>query len=620
MPPPFVLLDRPDTGNRALPAANFEFTQTPSDRLFDLLPGFFALMSSRRLHAVFQPILDLHSGEYFAFEGLIRGPASSPLHTPATLFHLARESGLTCEFEHLCRETVLGDYARLDLPGKLFINASIPCLNDPGFRAHGDLPLLEKLGLKPGQVVIEITENHLVSDFSELHDVLAEYRSRGFDLAMDDLGEGFSNLRMWSEVRPEFVKIDRHFITGIADDPLKFQLVRAMHEIAETCGAQLIAEGIETEAEFATVRDLGIRFAQGYLIARPEAKPDVAPASRIGQLLSSARLIVFPRQGSNNAACTPIRQLLRALEPVSPEVENDAVYDRFEREHKLLSLPVVAEGKPLGIIQRFGMVDRFARPFRRELFGKKPCHTFMQPAPLIVEHTDSVQDVARRVSNSEQHTLADCFIIVRDGRYLGIGSNRELMSLITDLQIRSARYANPLTQLPGNVPIFDHIERLLASQQPFVACYADIDHFKPYNDVYGFRRGDDVIQMLAQVLTEIIEPRDDFLGHVGGDDFMLLFQRVDWESQCAQALTLFDQRIERLVESTHWQAKGFSAENRRGEQVFHPLPSLSLGCLPVSPGMCHSHHEVAAAVSAAKRQAKKTTGSSLFVERRRLAN
>jgi diguanylate cyclase (GGDEF)-like protein len=609
MSPPFILLDR--INDNQLQEEERGVTHAK-------LSDFFELMSTRQLHAVFQPILDMHSGEYFAFEGLIRGPINSFLHSPQTLFQLARESGLTCEFEHLCREIVLTDYARLKLPGKLFINASIPCLNDAGFRDNGDLPLLERLGLAPGRVVIEITENHLVSDFSVLHDILAEYRSRGFDLAMDDLGEGFSNLRMWSEVRPEFVKIDRHFITGIADDPLKFQLVRAMHQIAETCGSKLIAEGIETEAEFATVRDLGIRFTQGYLIAKPSAEPATMPTASIEDLLTSPRLIVFPRQDTNNAAYAPIRQLLRVLEPVSSSAGNDDVYTRFEREPKLLSLPVVDHGKPLGIIHRFDIIDRFARPFHRELFSKKPCHTLMQPAQLIVEHTDSVQDVARRVSSSEQHALADCFIVTRDGSYLGIGSNRELMSLITDMQIRSARYANPLTQLPGNVPINEHIERLVASNTPFVACYADIDHFKPYNDVYGFRRGDDVILMLAQTLSEIIDPRADFLGHIGGDDFMLLFQSTDWEVRCQQALHLFDSRIRHLIEPQHQSANGFTAENRRGERVFHPLPALSLGCLPVSLGSCHSHHEVAAGVSAAKAQAKKLQGSSLFVERRRL--
>lgn len=583
-----------------------------------ILAEFVELISARRLHGVFQPILDMHSGKYFAFEALIRGPLGSPLHSPQALFDCARQLNMTCQFEHLCREIVMADYAQLKLPGKLFINASIPCLTDINFRQDGDLPHLQALGMAPGQVVIEITENHLVSDFSALHDILADYRSFGFDLAMDDLGEGFSNLRMWSEVRPAFVKIDRHFITGIADDPLKFQLVRAMHQIAETCGSELIAEGIETEAEFTTIRDLGIRFAQGYLIARPSAEPLAQPVDCINQLRTSARIIIFPQQETNNAGYVPIRQLLRAMDPISPDIENDEVYARFEQEPKLLSLPVVKEGKPLGMINRYTVIDHFARPYRRELYGKKPCHTLMNDAILAVEHTDSIQEVAHRLSSDERDHFLDYFIIVRDGRYLGVGSSRELMNMITNMQMKAARYANPLTQLPGNVPINEHIERLLASKTPFVACYADLDAFKPYNDIYGFRRGDDVILMLAKTLGEVADTRDDFLGHIGGDDFMLLFQSADWEARCRQALALFDSRIGHLIEHEHQAAGGFTAENRRGEKVFTPLTSLSLGCLVASPGTYHSHHEIAAGVTEAKRQAKKTSGSSLFVERRTL--
>ncbi len=594
---------------------DFSSCSAPSE-MHTRLAEFVEITSARHLHGVFQPILDMHSGEYFAFEGLIRGPLDSSLHSPQALFDCARQLNMTCSFEHLCREIVLIDYARLKLPGKLFINASIPCLNDSGFRKNGGLPHLQALGMAPGQIVIEITENHLVHDFSALHDVLADYRSLGFDLAMDDLGEGFSNLRMWSEVRPEFVKIDRHFITGIADDPLKFQLVRAMHQIAETCGSQLIAEGIETEAEFTTIRDLGIRFAQGYLIARPTAEPSATPVDHISQLLTSARIIVFPRQETNHAGYVPIRQLLRAIDPVLPDVENDDVYARFEQEPKLLSLPVVKDGKPLGMLNRFNIIDQFARPYRRELFGKKPCHTLMNDAILVVEHTDSVQEVAHRISSTERDTFLDHFIIVRDGRYLGIGSSRELMNTITNMQMKAARYANPLTQLPGNVPINEHIERLIAGNTPFVACYADLDAFKPYNDTYGFRRGDDVILMLAQTLGEVVDVRADFLGHIGGDDFILLFQSADWEARCRRALALFDSRLARLVEPAHWAAGGFTAENRRGEKVFTPLTALSLGCLIASQGSYHSHHEVAAGVTEAKHQAKKIPGSSLFVERR----
>jgi EAL domain-containing protein (putative c-di-GMP-specific phosphodiesterase class I)/GGDEF domain-containing protein len=582
------------------------------------LAEFVNIINTRHLHAVFQPILDMHSGKFFAFEALIRGPQHSDFYSPQALFDCARQLNMSDEFEHICREVIFADYAQLKLPGKLFINASIPCLNDIQFRRGDELPVMQALGIAPRNVVIEITENHLVSDFSALHDVLADYRNLGFDLAMDDLGEGFSNLRMWSEVRPEFVKIDRHFITGIADDPLKFQLVRAMHQIAETCGSQLIAEGIETEAEFTTLRDLGIRFTQGYLIAKPHAQPAVTASEHIQQLRTSARIIVFPQQDSSNSSHTPISQLLRVMAPIDPDTENDAVYTRFENEPKLQSLPVVDNGQPIGMIYRHAFSDHFARPYRRELFGKKPCRTLMNQAILIVDHADSLQQVACKISGSEQETLQDYFIITREGRYLGIGSSRELMNMITNMQIKAARYANPLTQLPGNVPINEHIDRLLASNTPFVACYADLDAFKPYNDTYGFRRGDDVILMLAQVLGEVIDPRLDFLGHIGGDDFMVLFQSSDWESRCQNALALFDQRLVHLVAPEHLAMRGFTAENRQGEQVFTPITALSLGCIVASPQLYHSHHEVAGSLTDAKKQAKKTLGSSLFVERRTL--
>jgi GGDEF domain-containing protein len=120
------------------------------------------------------------------------------------------------------------------------------------------------------------------------------------------------------------------------------------------------------------------------------------------------------------------------------------------------------------------------------------------------------------------------------------------------------------------------------------------------------------------VLGEVIDPRLDFLGHIGGDDFMVLFQSSDWEARCQSALALFDRRMTHLVEPEHWATRGFTAENRQGEQVFTPLTALSLGCLVASPGQYHSHHEVAGSLTEAKKQAKKTLGSSLFVERRTL--
>jgi EAL domain-containing protein (putative c-di-GMP-specific phosphodiesterase class I)/GGDEF domain-containing protein len=580
------------------------------------LRAFFELFEQKRLSAVFQPILDFRAHRFLGHEGLIRGPVDSPLHTPRVLLGLAQECGLTTEFERLCRETILREFARLDLPGRLFLNASVGCLADPRFLDGETARLLEELGLRPGQIVIEITENQEVTDFAALHEVLGCYRARGYRIAIDDLGEGFSNLRMWSEIRPDFVKIDRHFIHGIADDPLKFRLVQAMRDIAESSQAELIAEGIETESDFVTLHDLGIAHGQGFLIARPLPRPAPTPAPEVGRLLNRCNVAVFPRHAGQ--ADTTVRQLSQPVEPLLPHMPNHEVYERFEAQPERVVLPVIQpDGAPLGLINRYSLIDRFARPYRREIYGKRPCTLFMNAEPIRVDHAMPVQELGRVFGRAAHHQMIDGFIVTENGRYHGIGSAQALMGLITDLQIRAARYANPLTQLPGNVPINEHIDRLLANEVEFVACYCDLDHFKPFNDTYGYRQGDHLIQQLAGVLARHCDARQDFIGHVGGDDFILLMQSADWLTRCEAILAAFDRDVADCATAEHLRAGGYHAEDRRGNRVFHPLPALSIGALVVAPHCFHSHHEVSGAMGNAKKEAKKVPGSALFVERRR---
>ena len=338
---------------------------------------------------------------------------------------------------------------------------------------------------------------------------------------------------MWSEIAPDYVKIDRHFIDGIAQDKLKHHFVKAMQNLAESCSATIVAEGIENEADCLAVRDLGIALGQGFLIAMPDAEPRTLPSAKIVSTIKQRGIVVFPTVAAQSGNVT-VRSLIRPVEPVSPGTFNDEVYRRFEADAELMSMPVVAKGAPLGLINRHELVDRMARPYRRELFGRKSCMQFMDPMPLCIDEDLTVQEAGLLVSRSARRHIYDGFIITRDGEYLGIGSAHDLMGLITEMQIQAARYANPLTQLPGNVPINEHIERLLESRVAFHACYFDLDHFKPFNDVFGYRKGDDIIVLLAQTLVEVIDPLADFCGHIGGDDFMVLFQSDDWSRAVAR--------------------------------------------------------------------------------------
>src|SRR5512135_2122017 len=272
------------------------------------------ILDQRRLSALFQPIIDLDTGEFLGFEGLIRGPADSPLHSPVNLFGAAEQQGLQLELEMLSRQTVLETFAELKLPGNLFLNVSPETLTHPSFKNGQTLALLHRLGLDPERVIIEITENQPTFDFEGMRDALLHYRSMGFKIAIDDLGEGFSSLRLWSELRPEFIKIDMHFVQAVDRDPIKLQFLKSIQQIAESSGTQVIAEGVETEAELRVVKDIGIALGQGYFVARPSPTPPLAPSSDIIRAVNGTRAAEFSGGAAPARTRATVQKLLTYVE------------------------------------------------------------------------------------------------------------------------------------------------------------------------------------------------------------------------------------------------------------------------------------------------------------------
>ena len=617
--PPMHTLALPST-TAAPPGAmpsNVAYLKPPSAPMsIEGTDALHEILAGRKLSALFQPIIHMHSGDIIGYEGLIRGPSDSPLHAPMNLFKVARAHDLTLEVEHLCRQVVLERFAELQLPGKLFLNVSPECLLLRNARHGETLEYIEHIGINPDRVIIELTENQPTYDYELMREAVLHYRNMGFQIAIDDLGEGFSSLRLWSELRPEYVKIDMHFIQGINHDPVKLQFVRSIQEIAEKSGTLVIAEGIEAQTELLVLRDLGVAFGQGYHLGRPNAVPARALPAEVVQALGRNGVAVYPQRSSLEKNGASIRKLLNKVAAVSPQLNNNEVYDIFLKEPKLMIIPVVDDGVPLGLISRFEMIDHFARPYQRELYGKKSCSLFMDANPLIADHETSLQELSYTMVQSDAHHLFNGFIITEQGRYLGMGTGHDLMREITQMQINAARYANPLTQLPGNVPINEHIDRLLHSGSRFWVCYCDLDHFKPFNDVYGYRKGDDVIQLTGEILSGHCDPNRDFIGHIGGDDFMILFQSEDWETRCQAILERFAAAILAYYSTGDCERGGYISEDRQGKKVFYSLISLSLGVIKVEAHQYYTHHQIATQAAEAKKQAKKIHGNSLFLDRR----
>ncbi|WP_006787586.1 bifunctional diguanylate cyclase/phosphodiesterase [Thiorhodospira sibirica] len=570
------------------------------------------ILKERALSVLFQPIIALEPQHVYGFEGLIRGPANSEQHAPIMLFANALQQNLLLELECLAQEMVLKKFAKQGLQGRVFLNVSPLPLQHPHGMQGQTLRLVQASGLRPEQVVIELTETIPLHDERLWHHALAYYRDQGFAVALDALGSGYPSVRLWSELRPEYVKMDLHVVQNIQQDEAKRQFLRAMHEIASSLETQLIVEGVEVMAEYDVIKGLNIPFAQGHYFARPAKKPVTHLKAIAGEHSQSPQTHQPQRSLGETAA-----SLLRDNETIHPDLTLKETIEFFQRYPKLHCLPVLLNQQPVGIVRRNELFMLYARRFTRELHDRRPIRFFMQMDVLITSEDEPLESLSHAITSSRQDGIIEDFMIVdQAGRFLGIGLLVDLLQTITALQIRYARYANPLTQLPGNVPINEYLNQMLQKSCEFAVAYCDLDHFKPFNDYYGYARGDEVIRSLGTLLQAAIRHEHDFVGHVGGDDFVWVLGGTDWETRCAQLLKAFAAMAPGFYDESERQAGGLSATDRLGQQHFFPLLSLSIGVTSVTPGQFQSHLDISKRASEVKHLAKQEAGNSLFIDRR----
>ena len=565
-----------------------------------------AVLQNKSLYPVFQPIVKLDDGSVYAHEALIRGPQGTALHTPDALLRAADEEGLGYAFETACVRATLRSWGRMQTAGRLFVNVSAEALITAyeGRGKQGLLEWIQDFHVTPRMLVLEITEHERVDNMDRLAEVVQEVRAAGLALALDDFGDGRSSLRLWSQIKPEVVKIDKYFTRNISAHGDKLKTIQALQHIATIFGTALVAEGIETAEDLRVLRDVGIEYGQGYFLGRPDAVPLQWLPALPKQVLQERQVAVFPELGRLSQG-GHLRSLSLVRAPtVSPETHNDTLARIFLDNSALHAVAVVEGERPVGIINRAHFMNEYSKLYYREVWGRKPCVVHANMEPRLIEREHSVDELVGILTSQDQRYLSDGFIATDNGRYVGIGTGDQLVRSVTETRIEAARHANPLTFLPGNIPITQHIERLLKKQACFVACYADLNHFKPYNDYYGYWRGDEMIRLLARIAMEQCDAQRDFLGHVGGDDFILLFQSEDWRARCERLVAEFGERARALFDENARQAGGIEAEDRHGVRRFFPCTTLSIGAVVVDGHQFTRAEDVANLAAMAKHDAK----------------
>lgn len=277
------LLDMEKEQIQALPLLSGETLNPQHLFSFRTLKAWHELVSSydlmgvienRRLTTYFQPIFSAQDKGLFAFECLSRGFAEDGrLIPPIELFEKARLLGMQFALDKVTREVSIENAANNRINDyKVFINFLPTAIYNPQDCLQSTTKTAEIFGIRPSNLVFEVVESEQIKDVPHLRSILDYYKSKGFQSALDDFGSGYSSLKMLDELSPDYVKVDIHFIRDIDSNNFKQSVVQAIVSLAQEKGIKTLAEGIETQGEYATVRNLGVDLVQGYLFGRPSPK------------------------------------------------------------------------------------------------------------------------------------------------------------------------------------------------------------------------------------------------------------------------------------------------------------------------------------------------------------
>lgn len=225
------------------------------------------LLRDRAIRTVFQPIVDLQSGQVRAHEAFARGPERSVFKLPRVMFSVGVDAGLASDLDRACRHGAIREASRLAgrASRTLFLNTLPSSLADPEWTSARMLELLEAQDLAPGDIVIELAEAELGDDLQIYARLLQPLRDQGYRFSLDDAGSGQRTSAVVETLRPEFLKVDVHLIRGLEHDAFRRELVATLAHLARRAGALLVAERIESQAEREALVEAGARWGQGAL-------------------------------------------------------------------------------------------------------------------------------------------------------------------------------------------------------------------------------------------------------------------------------------------------------------------------------------------------------------------
>jgi EAL domain-containing protein (putative c-di-GMP-specific phosphodiesterase class I)/GGDEF domain-containing protein len=565
----------------------------------------------------FQPIFDTWRGKTVAFELLAR--PLPPFPPPAEALQEALEKDKLWEVDLLFfRSAIAAVRAYRHSEYDFFVNVTPNVFSDPLFYETAMKELEQDRRLSPGRFILEMTEQFSVKNYRAFQQQIAAFHAKGVRIALDDMGAGHSNLLTLVSASPHFIKLDRALIQGIDKHTYQQNLVRSLVEFVSSVESRFVAEGVETWEELESLLRLGVRYCQGYLLGRPQPEPmevQALTSEKVNALVSSIK-------GPKHSVQDKIARLVQVPKTFQVGSTNGEALRQFWHQKDSGDHIILLEGTlPVGLITRDHFKQETSGPFGYSLMQHKLVDNIAKRHFLRVKESFGISEVGRMALQRKPEDTYDPVIVTsQDHHFRGTVTMKQLLQHTLNLEVQRAIHANPLTNLPGNRMIQSWIEQAL-QHPPFTLIYADLDHFKAFNDGYGFLKGDEMIQMTASILQRSLSLYEiqGNVGHIGGDDFVLVAQHAIPESAYRSICQQFDREKMSLFDDKDRQRGHFVARNRKGETEATPLTTLSLAVLTdqnLTPGIHIG--QLMGTVTLLKKQLKKrsTTESAYLIDRR----
>ncbi len=579
------------------------------------------LIETQQIRPHFQPIIDLITASAVGFEILSRG--APPLAMPQQMFAEAKRLGMTWELETACRSAALRKISSLPetmQSALFFINVSPDIFSDPRFVERFTQTMLKEFGIDQKQIVIEITEEKSFADFMHFEKLVAHYANQGFKIALDDFGSGYSGLTTLIASTPHYLKLDIALVRDINKHDYKQKLVKAIIAFASSVNARLIAEGVETVEELEVLIRYGVRYAQGFLFGKPESEPY--------ELAEEWKSTITNLVAKHDLAKVDVDEQIGALVirpmTIAKGTMNCQALGQIFKKATHLDHVVIMDGESItGMITRQLYYAKTGGAFGYELFHKKPVEFICKHRPLIVEERMTVTTMANLAMDRLPDDLYDPVMIIdAQSKFLGTVTMKQVMTKAVELEVRSAMGVNPLTNLPGNNIIHRWIHEVLTWPE-YSVVYGDLDNFKGFNDVYGFLMGDEMLMLTSRVLSEWSDrlPEGNRLGHIGGDDFVIVSRGLITE-ECMETLCrMFDHAKLDLFKHSDIERGYIEANDRQGTLIRIPLVTLSLavidsGCMLADPHPALFSERAASLKKKVKRMTSETGKSGFAYEQR----